>query len=289
MADVKYRKPFKTAIIPYQRALIYIALALLVVICIIPFVMMMVNATRSAAEINNGFTLIPSDQFMNNYNSVKEKTNIDLMLGMRNSLIVAVAATGLTAYFSTLTAFGFEFYEFKGKSFLFALILMMMMIPQQLGMLGFYTISLKLKMLNTFWPLILPSIANIFGVFFIRQYMASVIHRSLIEAARIDGASEISIFHKIIFPLAVPATATITIMAFIGTWNNYLGPLIILQTNDKKTLPLLIGALRAARVAQNNFGAIYAAVAVSVIPIIIIFVTFSRYIVSGISAGGVKE
>ena len=284
-----YKKPLKAKMVHVERAVIYALLIILIVICIVPFVMMIVNATRSAAQINNGFTLIPSTHFIENLNSIKEKANVDLWNGLKNSAIIAFSATALTAYFSTLTAFGFEFYEFKGKNFLFAAILLMMMVPAQLGMLGFYTVSVKLRMLNTFYPLIFPSIANIFGVFFIRQYMASVIHRSLIEAARIDGASEITIFHKIIFPLTVPATATITIMGFIGIWNNYLGPLMILQTNDKKTIPLMIGALKGARVAQNNFGALYAAIAVSIIPIIVIFVVFSKFIISGISAGGVKE
>jgi multiple sugar transport system permease protein len=284
-----YKKPIKAQLVPVERGLLYAFLLILVVICVTPFFMMLVNATRSAAQINSGFTLIPSSHFMENLNSIKEQANINLYNGLKNSAIIAFSATVLTAYFSSLTAYGFQFYNFKGKNFLFAMILLMMMVPQQLGMLGFYTVSAKLGMLNTFYPLIIPSVANIFGVFFIRQYMASVIHMSLIEAARIDGASEITIFHKIIFPLIVPATATITIMAFIANWNNYLGPLLILQTNNMKTIPLLIGSLKGARVAQNNYGALYAAIALSIIPILIIFVIFSRYIISGISSGGVKE
>lgn len=282
-------QPKKFKLIQLERALIYAFLIILLLICLIPFMMMIVNATRSASDINSGFTLKPSNQFMTNYNQILALANVSLMTGIRNSTIIAVLSTILTAYFSTLTAYGFEFYEFKGKKFFFGIILIMMMVPGQLGILGFYDLNVKLKLLDTFVPLIIPAVANIFGVFFIRQYLASVIHMSLIEAARIDGCKEITIFHQIVFPLALPATATITIMGFIGAWNNYMGPLLIIKTPAKRTLPLLIGSLLGSRVIQNNYGAMYAALAISVFPILCIFALFSRYIISGISAGGVKE
>lgn len=276
----------KNVSVNIQRTIIYIFLISLVALCLTPFLMMIVSATRSGGDIIKGFKLVIGNQFLPNFNALS--AYVDVFRGMMNSAIVAVSATVVTAYFSTLTAYGFEFYDFKGKNFLFAFILLMMMVPAQLGLIGFYDLMLRFKLIDTYFPLIVPSIANIFGVFFIRQYMASTIHVALIEAARIDGASEIGIFHKIVFRLSSPAVATITIMAFIGSWNDYMRPLLMILSPAKKTLPVMVGALRGARVIQQNLGAIYAAVAVSVIPILVVFVIFSKYIISGISSGSVK-
>ncbi len=269
-----------------SRAILYVLLIALTILCIIPFIMMLVNATRSAQAINNGFTLIPSHHFSKNFKALEDY--IDVWKGMRNSAIIALTSTILTAYFSTMTAYGFQFYKFKGKSLLFGFLILMMMVPQQLGLLGYYDLNLKLGLLDNYLPLIIPSMANIAGMFLIRQYMASVIPFSLIEAARIDGSSEIRIFHKIILPLSAPATATMSIFAFVQYWNDYIRPLVLIFTPDKKTLPVLIGSLRGARVIQQNFGVIYAAVSISVLPIIIFFIIFSRYIISSITAGSVK-
>lgn len=269
-----------------ERALLYVFLFIIVAICLIPFIMMIINSTRSASDIVAGFTLVPGNQFWPNFNALE--SYVDIWQGMINSAIVSTGVIILTAYFSALTAFGFEFYDFKGKNFLFGMVLLMMMVPVQLGLLGFYDLNYRLGLLDSYIPLILPSIANIGAMFFIRQYMASTIHRALLEAARIDGSTELAIFHKIVFPLSLPAIATMSIMAFIGSWNNYMTPLILIQSVEKKTLPLLVAALRGARVIQQNYGAIYSAITVSVLPILVIFVLFSRYIISGISAGSVK-
>ncbi len=269
-----------------QRFLLYLLLSLLVALCLIPFMMMLINSSRSANQILSGFTLIPGTQFINNLKAFSDVSNI--WLGMMNSAFISVNVIILTGYFSGLTAYGFQFYDFKGKNLLFTLVLLMMMVPAQLGLIGFYDLNYKLGLLDSYIPLILPAIANIGAMFFIRQYMASVIHRSLLEAARIDGCSELKIFHQIVFPLSIPSIATMSIMTFIGSWNSYLVPLIMIISPEKKTLPLEITALRGSRIATINLGAMYAAITVSVVPIIIIFVIFSRYIISGISAGSVK-
>lgn len=269
-----------------EKGIIYFLLGFLLVICLLPFYSMMVNATRSAAQINSGFSMVPSTNFLSNFRLLEEY--VDVWRGLLNSAIIAVAGTFLTAYFSTLTAFGFQFYEFKGKKYFFGFLLVMMMVPQQLGLIGYYKLCLELKIIDTYIPLIVPAIANTFGVFFIRQYMAGSVHPALIEAARIDGSGEIAIFHKLIIPLAAPATATMSIMGFIGTWNNYIGPRVLIFSLEKRTLPVMVGALKGSIVAQSNFGATYAAVAISVIPVMIVFVFASKYIINGIAAGSVK-
>jgi multiple sugar transport system permease protein len=269
------------------KGFFYFLLTLLVVISFIPFYMMIINATRSNADIlREGFTLIPGTAIVDNYHVLLEYMN--LWRGFLNSLIVAVAVTVLSSYFSALTAFGFAIYKFKGSNFLFVTILVLMMVPGQLGLIGFYDIMRTFGFLDSYIPLIVPPIASTFTVFFLRQFLSSVLHSSLIEAARIDGAGEFKIFHKIGIPMMMPAISTMAIFAFIGSWNNYILPLVVLFSPEKYTLPVMMGALRGSQVAQN-LGAMYLGIAISVVPIMIAFVFLSKYIISSISAGAVKE
>lgn len=270
-----------------KKTILYILLVLLAAACLFPFLLMMVNATRSGSEIVTGFTLIPSNHIAENWETVFEYFN--LFKGMRNSVLVAVPATLLCAYFSAMTAYGLAFYEFKGNKVIFYAILVFMMIPGQLSLIGFYQLCTKLHLVNSYIPLIIPAIAAPGTVFFLRQYIQSSLSKSLIEAARIDGASELYSFHRIVLPVVSPALATMGIMAFIGNWNNYLLPMIIISDNDKMTLPVMMATLRASTEINANQGAIYLAVAISVIPIIMVFVFFSKYIISSVSAGAVKE
>ncbi|MBQ6805929.1 MAG: carbohydrate ABC transporter permease [Lachnospiraceae bacterium] len=270
-----------------KKGILYFLLILLGTVCLLPFLLMIVNATRSGVEITNSFTLIPSTHLKENWDIVF--SYFDLFQGMWNSLKVAVPATLLTAYFSALTAYGLAMYEFKGNKFIFTMILIFMMIPGQLGLIGFYNLCTKLHLVNSYIPLIIPAIAAPGTVFFLRQYVLSVLPPSLVEAARIDGASEIYSFHKIVLPIMSPGIATMAIMAFIGNWNNYLLPMIILNKNEKFTLPVMMATLKASTDIQSNQGAIYLAVAISVIPILLVFCFCSKYIISSISAGSVKE
>lgn len=270
-----------------KKAIIYICLTLLAVVCMVPFLLMMVNATRSGVEITNSFTLIPGTHLIENWEIVSSFFN--LFKGMWNSLIVAVPATLLTAYFSALTAYALAMYKFKGSNVIFITILVFMMIPGQLGLIGFYNLCTTLHLVNSYLPLIIPAIAAPGTVFFLRQYVLSSLSPALLEAARIDGGKEVYIFHRIVLPIMSPGIATMSIMAFIGNWNNYLLPMIILNKNEKFTLPVMMATLKASTDIQSNQGAIYLAVAISVIPILLVFCFCSKYIISSISAGGVKE
>ena len=208
---------------------------------------------------------------------------------MWNSLIVSVPATLLCAYFSMMTAYGLAFYKFKGNKVIFGAILAFMMIPGQLSLIGFYQLCTKMHLVNSYIPLIIPAIAAPGTVFFLKQYTEASLSKSLIEAARIDGASELYSFHRIVIPVLSPAVATMGIMAFIGNWNNYLLPMIIINKNDKMTLPVMMATLKASTDINRNQGAIYLSVAISVIPILLVFAFFSKYIISSVSAGAVKE
>ena len=270
-----------------KKGILYVLLILLGAACLFPFLLMIVNATRSGVEITRSFTLIPSNHIKENWEVVFSYFN--LFKGMWNSLLVAVPATLFTAYFSALTAYGLAMYQFKGNKLIFTTILVFMMIPGQLGLIGFYNLCTKLHLVNSYIPLVIPAIAAPGTVFFLRQYVLSVLPPSLIEAARIDGAGELYSFHRIVLPVMSPGIATMSIMAFIGNWNSYLTPMILLNKNDKFTLPVMMATLRASTDIQSNQGAIYLAVAISVIPILIVFCFCSKYIISSISAGSVKE
>lgn len=270
----------------FGKSVIYIGLVVLTIACIIPFLMMIINATRSNEEVLSGFSLIPGNSLAENYAALSSYVNI--WSGFKNSLIIAVLVTVLSGYFSALTAFGFAFYQFKGKNVMFVFMLVMMMVPGQLGLIGFYELSKNLGLLDSYIPLIVPAIASPFTVFFVRQYVQTVLHPSLIEAARMDGASEFRIFHTIALPMMMPAIATMSIFTFIGSWNNYIMPLVLLFSPEKYTLPVLMGFLKGSQVAEN-LGSLYLGIAISVVPIMIAFLFLSKYIVSSISAGAVKE
>ena len=257
------------------------------VTCMVPFLLMLVNATRSGRGIMTSFTLIPGDSLKDNWNAVFGFFN--LFRGLWNSFKVAVPATILTSYFSALTAYALAVYKFKGKNVIFYTIVIFMMIPGQLSLIGFYNLVSGLKMIDSYVPLIIPAIAAPGTVFFLKQYLESVLPMSLLEAARIDGAMEITIFHKIVFPIMVPGVATMAIGGFIGNWNSYLIPLLLLNSPKKFTLPVMIASLNASKDIGTNQGAIYMALAVSIVPILIVFCFCSKYIIGSISAGSVKE
>ena len=270
-----------------KKGIVYVALILLSVICLGPFLVMIVNSTRNSQEIMSGFTIIPGHSLATNWNVMKGYFNI--FRGLGNSLFVSVCVTFLSGYFSAITAYGFAIYEFKGKNFIFTIILVLMMVPAQLGLLGFYDLVNNMKLMDNYLPLIIPSIASPFIVFFLRQYLTSILPMSIIEAARMDGASEIKMFHKIGIPIMMPGIATMSIGTFIGSWNNYLIPLVLITTPEKFTLPVMVGSLSASKDITQNLGSTYLTVAISVLPIIVAFAFFSKYIISSISSGGVKE
>jgi multiple sugar transport system permease protein len=269
------------------RFFIYVVLIVLVIVTVIPIWLLIVNGTRSTTEIQNGISLFPSTHAIENYRILLSK-GLDLPRGFLNSFSIAIITTIVTVYFSLLTAYGIVVYDFKGKKALFNLILVLVMIPMQLSIIGFFQLMSKLGLADNYASLILPSIASAGAVFFAKQYLESVVIQDLIDAGRIDGCSELGIFHRIMMPIAAPGAFTLGIFAFVGAWNNFFNAYILITSRDKYTLPMLIQTLRGD-VYRPEYGAIYLGLAVSVVPIIIIYFLFSRYIVNGISMGAVKE
>ena len=177
------------------KFLCYLFLITLFIVCIGPVYMLLVNATRSTAEINRAFSLIPGTFALENWRSI-QATGVDMLLGLRNSTIIAFSVTFLSIYFSMLTAYGISVYNFRFKKQFYGFILMMVLVPGQLYLIGFFQYVNMLGLLNTFWPLIVPSIAAPGTVFFMKQYFDGALVPELIQAARIDGANEFTIFNN---------------------------------------------------------------------------------------------
>jgi ABC-type glycerol-3-phosphate transport system permease component len=274
-----------------QRFFIYVVLVILTLLAIVPIWIMIVNSTRSTEEINQGVTFIPSGNIKYNWdklNSVGKLANISALRAFGNSAFLALATTLVTVYFSALTAYGLQVYNFKGRAAIFGFIVFIITLPPQLGMIGFYKFMVQLKLVDSYLPLIIPAIAAPNTVFFMKQYMESVLQRELIDAARIDGANEVSIFHQIIIPIIAPSLATMAIFAFVGTWNAFLMPYILINSNKLITLPMFVNLLRTD-IYRTEFGSIYLGIAISVVPIIAFYLFVSKYIISGLTMGGVKE
>ncbi len=269
------------------RFFIYLVLILLLVVTILPIWLLIVNGTRSTTQIQNGISLLPSIHMVENYNILLSK-GLDLPRGFINSLTISVLSTIITVYFSMLTAYGIVVYDFKGKKFLYNAILVLVMIPMQLSIVGFFQYMAKVGLADSYASLILPCVASAGSVFFAKQYLESIVLHDLIDSGRIDGCSELGIFHRIMMPIAAPGAFTLGIFAFVGSWNNFFNAYILITSRSKYTLPMLIQTLRGD-VYRPEYGAIYLGLAVSVVPIIIIYFLFSRYIVNGISIGAVKE
>ncbi len=273
------------------KASLYIPLILLGIISLLPFLIMVANATKSDLEIATSLSLLPSGYFKENLQTATSLA--PLGRGVLNSLYVSVSATALNIYFSTMVAYGFSVYKFKHNNKLFLFVLLTMMIPGQLTFIGFYDMVKNMGLLNSYIPLILPGIASAGNVYFLKQYCDQTVSLEIIESARIDGANEMYIFHKAILPILTPAMSTMAIFTFIGNWNNYLVPLLILNKAEMYTLPVMLryiagmSSISSVSIA-NAQGAIYAASLISVIPVIIIFLVFSKRIVGGLNAGSVK-
>jgi multiple sugar transport system permease protein len=269
------------------RFLVYVGLFILLLIIIVPIWLLLVNSTRSTTEIQQGISILPSAHMLENYQILINK-GLNLPRGFGNSLFLAVASTVVTVYFSLLTAYGIVVYEFPGKQLFSNFIVVLVMIPTQLSIIGFYRFMSTLGLTDNYAALILPLVANAGAVFFGKQYLEGMVIQDLIDAARIDGASEIGIFHGVMMPLAVPGAATLSIFAFVASWNNFFNPFILISSIEKYTLPMLVQTLRGD-VYRTEYGAIYLGLALTIVPIIIIYAIFSRYIISGIALGAVKE
>ncbi len=271
-----------------RRAIAYAVLVLMSFLCLVWFYILFINATRSKGELTRGFTVIPSTHLLENLSNGVFHGTLPFVRGMLNSLFIAFGSAALCTYFSCMTAYAIHVYDFKLKKFMSTFILAVMMIPTQVTALGFLQLVGKMKLEDNFIPLIVPAIAAPVTYFYMKQYMESTLPLSLVEAARIDGAGEFYTFNTIVLPLMKPAIAVQAIFTFVTSWNNYFTPALILHKDKMKTLPILIAQLRSADFLKFNMGHVYAAIAFSIFPVILVYLFLSRYIVGGTTLGGVK-
>ena len=288
--DVKLRS--KSGSIAAYSTLVYIVVIFFAILAIIPFWYMFMNATWDSYSIQSGIKLWPNfahlgEQVKANWEYLSNRSTFSFALGFKNSILITVSSTALTVYFSALTAYGISVYDFKGRKLVFTIIVGVMMVPTAVNITGFYRLMGSMGLLGTRWPLILPAIAAPNTVFFIKQYLDTSLSKEIIEAARIDGANEFYTFNRVCLPIMVPALATQGIFSFLGSWNNFFAPSILLTKQDLKTLPLMVSLLYGDR--YTDYGAIYIGLSASVFPIIIAYAFLQRYIIQGVSAGGVKE
>ena len=279
----KQRKP-----VTFRELMIYIVLVLLTCLCLFPFFMLIINATRSHTEIQKGFTFLPGGAIFMNLRNVFHNENLPVLRGTLNSLVIAGGSAALAVYFSSLTAYGLHAYDFRGKKQAFSFILLVMLVPSQVSALGFLREMLALGLRDSFLPLILPAVASPTVVFFMKQYMASAVPLELVSAARIDGANEFYAFNRVIIPIMKPAFAVQGIFAFVASWNNYFMPSLLLDSKMKKTLPILIAQLRSADFLKYDLGQVYMLITIAILPTVIVYLLLSKNIVGGIALGGIK-
>ena len=270
-----------------KKTIIFILCVFLAILSLMPFVIMIVNSTRSTTEIQqHAVSLIPSKYFSSNLKILLGKS-FNPAVGFLNSLIVSVGATVLATYFSTMTAYALVVYEWKLKNAFFSFIMAIMMIPAQITMIGFYQMVYKIHMTNHLSMLILPAIASPSMVFFMRQYMKPALSLEIVQSARIDGAKEFFIFNQIALPIMKPAIATQAIFSFVSSWNNLFTPLILLTDQKKYTLPIMISLLRGD-IYKTEYGSIYMGLTLTALPLIVVYLLLSKYIIAGVALGSVK-
>ena len=273
--------------IQLAKVVIFIICCFLAVLSVMPFVIMLVNSTRSTTEIQqHAVSLIPSNYLFKNLSILLGKT-FKPAVGFMNSMIISVCSTALATYFSTLTAYGLVVYDWKLKNAYFSFIMAIMMIPAQITMIGFYQMVYKIHMTNHLSMLILPAIASPSMVFFMRQYMKPALSMEIVQSARIDGAGEFFIFNRIALPIMKPAIATQAIFSFVSSWNRLFEPLILLTDQKKYTLPIMISLLRGD-IYKTEYGAVYLGLAMTALPLIIVYLALSKYIIAGVALGSVK-
>lgn len=270
-----------------RRALAYIVLVIISFFCLCWFYILFVNATRSNSELARGFRLLPSNNLWKNWTNLVNGT-IPVLYGLGNSLLISTLSAVLCTYFSSMTAYAIHAYDFRLKKFMFTFILMIMMIPTQVTALGFVQLVDTLNLRDSFIPLIIPTIAAPVTFFYMKQYMESTLPLAIVESARIDGAGEFRTFNTIVMPMMKPAIAVQAIFTFVSSWNNYFVPALILDSDKRKTLPILIAQLRSADFLKFDMGQVYVMIAFSIFPVIIVYLILSKNIVQGVAMGSVK-
>ena len=268
--------------------LMYIVCIFFAVLSLLPFVIMVINSTRNTYQVQqHALSFIPSKYLFSNLKILTSKDIFHPIRGFLNSLIISSGTTICAVYFSTLTAYALVAYQWKMRNAFFSLVLAVMMIPTQVTSISFYQMMYRVHMTNNFLPLILPAIASPSMVFFMRQYMIPSLPLEIVESARVDGCHEFRTFNQIVIPMVKPAMATQGIFCFVASWNQLFLPQILLTKKKLYTMPIMVSLLKGD-IYKTEYGAVYLGLALTVLPLFIVYFLLSKYIIAGVALGGVK-
>lgn len=293
MSSANGAKDNYTVKLRIKSIILFVVMILLTIICLLPIYILIINATRASADVTSGVSLIPGNYLAKNFDTLFNHpmfVNFKPLIGFRNSAIIAGSATVLSVFFSALTAYGLVVYDFKLRGPAYTFILAVMMVPMQVTSVGFLQFMLKLNLGDSYIPLIVPTVAAPAIVFFMRQYLKSSFPLDIVEAARIDGCGEFRTFLTIAIPMMKPAIAVQAIFAFVANWNNFYQPSMILvsRKQNQLTIPMMVSMI-TSNDKVNDYGAKYAAIGLSIVPIVLVYLVLSKFIVEGVALGGVKE
>ena len=271
-----------------QKITMYTILLVVAFIMVFPFYDMLVMATSATTELRSATPpLFFGTSAQENFSRMTQSVNIPL--AFRNSLMISGSFTALSLLFCSIGGYAFAMYRFPGRNILFALLLGTMMVPQAATTIPWYIMMSRFGWVNNPLALIIPGCASAFGIFWMRQYCFNNVPRELLDAARIDGCPEWQIFFRVVAPILKPAYATLGIMCFVGSWNDFMNPLLILKDASLRTLPLMLRYLVGDPRRGTDMGPLLMANAFVVLPLLIVFLIASRQFISGLTAGAIKE
>ena len=273
----------------FRRIMAHFVLIILSFMCIFFFYILIVSATHSHSELQRGFSALPGGYLWDNLMKVANDGTFPMFRGIINSLFVSGITAAVCTYFSALTAYGLYVYDFRFKKIAFTFIMAILVMPTQVTSMGFLRLISQMGMYDSFLPLIIPAIASPAVFYFMYSYMQASLPLSMVDAARIDGSGEFRTFNTIVLPLMKPAIAVQAIFTFVGSWNNYFIPALVLQSKYKMTVPILIASLRGADYMNFDMGKIYTMILVAIVPIVLVYLFLSKFIIAGVTLGGVKE
>ncbi len=273
-----------------RRIIAYTVLIFLVIISLLPFYLLLINATRGVSQI--GIRWVPDKYLGKNFSNLFSGTTSvafgNVFKSLINSLIISASASLLSVYFSALTAYAVYVYDFKLRKIADTFILLVMMVPTQASAIGFYRFMGDLGLTDTYIPLIVPAIAAPATYYFMKQYMQSSLPLEIVEASRIDGCGEFKTFNSIVAPILKPAYAVQMIFTFVTNWNNYFTPRLILSEKAKYTVPLVLSAMRNSGPQEKDPGMFNLYIVIAILPVVIVYLCLSKFIIRGIALGSVK-
>ena len=273
-----------------RRIIAYTVLGILVVLSLFPFYLLMINATRGKNQY--GISFVPEGVAWTNFKKLfNSQTSVsfgNVFKALRNSLIISAFASFLSVYVSALTAYAIHVFDFKLRKVADMFIIIVMMVPTQSSAVGFYRLMKSWGMLNSYIPLIIPAAAAPATYYFMKQYLKSALPLEIVEASRIDGCGEFMTFNRIVTPILKPAYAVQIIFTFVANWNNYFMPRLIIEKKDYYTIPLVLSAMRNSGPQEKDFGLFYMYILIAILPVVIVYLILSKFIIRGVALGSVK-